>query len=56
MTQLKKELEWLREVDSTFLQRSLKNLADAFSRYFKKQTDRLSPCSGIKPSGMGEAL
>jgi putative transposase len=40
LTGLKKELEWLKEVDSTSLQNSLKNLADAFSRFFKKQNDR----------------
>jgi len=27
---------WLKEVDFIALQSSLKNLADAFSRYFKK--------------------
>ncbi|MUV36468.1 putative transposase in snaA-snaB intergenic region [Lentibacillus sp. JNUCC-1] len=35
---LKNEYEWLKEVDSIALQSSLKNLADAFSRFFKKQT------------------
>ena len=39
MTQLKKELVWLKEVDSTALQSSLKNLDDAFKRFFKKQND-----------------
>lgn len=37
LTQLKKELIWLKEVDSIALQSSLKNLADSFSRFFKKQ-------------------
>ncbi|MBF4501386.1 transposase [Savagea sp. SN6] len=37
LTQLKKELEWLKEVDSIALQSSLKNLADAYGRFFKKQ-------------------
>lgn len=32
LTQLKKELVWLKEVDSIALQTSLKNLADAYSR------------------------
>ena len=36
LTQLKKEVDWLNEVDSTSLQKSLKNLADAFSRFLKK--------------------
>uniref|UniRef100_UPI0035E42F18 RNA-guided endonuclease TnpB family protein n=1 Tax=Siminovitchia terrae TaxID=1914933 RepID=UPI0035E42F18 len=31
---------WLKEVDSTALQSSLKNLADSFSRFFKKQNHR----------------
>lgn len=39
LTQLKKELVWLKEVDSISLQSVLKNLADAFTRFFKKQTD-----------------
>ncbi|MBC6973853.1 IS200/IS605 family element transposase accessory protein TnpB, partial [Bacillus sp. Xin] len=30
---------WLKEVDSIALQSTLKNLADAFSRFFKKQND-----------------
>ncbi|MDX8047474.1 IS200/IS605 family element RNA-guided endonuclease TnpB [Gracilibacillus sp. S3-1-1] len=34
---LKKQLSWLKEVDSIALQTSLKNLSDAFSRFFKKQ-------------------
>ncbi|EOW9527420.1 IS200/IS605 family element RNA-guided endonuclease TnpB [Bacillus cytotoxicus] len=37
LTQLKKELNWLKEVDSISLQSSLKNLADSYSRFFKKQ-------------------
>ena len=40
LTQLKKELVWLKEVDSIALQTSLKNLADAYSRFFKKQNDK----------------
>ncbi|MFD0770747.1 RNA-guided endonuclease TnpB family protein, partial [Bacillus sp. CGMCC 1.60114] len=39
LTQLKKEFIWLKEVDSISLQSVLKNLADAFTRFFKKQTD-----------------
>ncbi|PFA58437.1 transposase, partial [Bacillus sp. AFS015896] len=41
LTQLKKRQDtlWLKEVDSTALQSSLKNLADAFSRFSKKQND-----------------
>lgn len=39
LTQLKKELEWLKEVDSIALQSSLKNLADAYIRFFKKQNN-----------------
>ncbi|MFI8706662.1 IS200/IS605 family element RNA-guided endonuclease TnpB [Bacillus sp. NPDC077411] len=39
LTQLKKKFIWLKEVDSISLQSVLKNLADAFTRFFKKQTD-----------------
>ncbi|WP_163578767.1 IS200/IS605 family element RNA-guided endonuclease TnpB [Gracilibacillus thailandensis] len=35
---LKEEWSWLKEVDSIALQSSLKNLSDAFSRFFKQQT------------------
>src|SRR5699024_538573 len=34
---LKNECAWLKEVDSIALQSSLRNLADSFSRFFKKQ-------------------
>lgn len=34
---LKKEYEWLKEVDSISIQSSVKNLADAYTRFFKKQ-------------------
>lgn len=37
LTLLKKELTWLKEVDSTALQSTLKDLDDAFRRFFKKQ-------------------
>ncbi|RDW18298.1 transposase [Oceanobacillus arenosus] len=37
LTQLKKELVWLKEVDSIAIQSSLKNLADSYIRFFKKQ-------------------
>ncbi|ASR48866.1 transposase [Paenibacillus kribbensis] len=36
---LKKEWPWLKEVDSIAIQSSVKNLADAYSRFFKKQND-----------------
>ncbi len=36
LTQLKKELEWIKEVDAHALQSSLKNLDYAFDRFFKK--------------------
>lgn len=42
LTRLKQELEWLCEVDSISLQSALKNLADAYARFFKKQND--APC------------
>ncbi|GIN91518.1 hypothetical protein J6TS1_04140 [Siminovitchia terrae] len=42
LTQMKREeaTYWLKEVDSTALQSSLKNLADSFSRFFKKRNHR----------------
>jgi putative transposase len=40
LTQLKKELQWLKEVDSTALQNALKHLNDSFQRFFNKQNDR----------------
>ena len=36
---MKKELVWLKEVDSIALQSSLKNLADSYIRFFKKQNN-----------------
>jgi len=36
MTSLKKELEWLREVDSTALQSSLRNLDIAYKNFFRR--------------------
>lgn len=40
LTKLKKELAWLKEVDSIALQTSLKHLSDAYTRFFNKQNDR----------------
>ena len=40
MTKLTKDLAWLKEVDSTALQSSLRSLNDAFKRFFKKQNDQ----------------
>ncbi|HFJ9375228.1 TPA: IS200/IS605 family element RNA-guided endonuclease TnpB [Bacillus nitratireducens] len=37
LPKLKKELVWLKEVDSIAIQSSLKNLADSYARFFKKQ-------------------
>lgn len=50
LTRLKQELEWLCEVDSISLQSALKNLADAYSRFFKKQND--APCLKSKKNPM----
>ena len=36
MKKLKSELEWLKEVDSTALQSSLKDLDNAYQKYFKE--------------------
>lgn len=37
LTQLKRELVWLKEVDSIAFQSSLKNLSNSYERFFKKQ-------------------
>ncbi|WP_410514345.1 IS200/IS605 family element RNA-guided endonuclease TnpB [Paenibacillus sp. BR2-3] len=39
LTKLKQEIEWLKEADKFSLQNSLRNLADSYHRYFKKQND-----------------
>ncbi|GER67983.1 hypothetical protein BpJC4_24540 [Weizmannia acidilactici] len=39
LPQLKKEFVWLKEVDSIAIQSSLRNLADAYIRFFKKQNN-----------------
>ena len=38
LTQLKKELAWLKEAESTSLQSSLKNLDEAYQKFFKEHT------------------
>ena len=38
MAELKDELEWLKEVDSTALQSSLKDLDNAYKKFFKEHT------------------
>ena len=38
MTNLKSELKWLKEVDSTALQSSLKDLDSAYQKFFKEHT------------------
>ena len=38
LTQLKKDLEWLKEADSTALQSSLKDLDFAYQKFFKEHT------------------
>ncbi|WP_078380744.1 IS200/IS605 family element RNA-guided endonuclease TnpB [Sutcliffiella halmapala] len=37
---LKKQHEWLKEVDSISLQSTVKNLSDAYQRFFKKQNKK----------------
>lgn len=39
LTNLKKEIDWLREPDKFSLQNALRNLDDSFKRFFKKQND-----------------
>ncbi|ASF38418.1 transposase [Halobacillus halophilus] len=40
LTQIKQDFQWLKEVDSTALQNSLRDLADSFDRFFKKLNNR----------------
>jgi putative transposase len=40
VTQLKRHYEWLKEVDSIALQSAVESVADAYSRYYKKQNDK----------------
>lgn len=40
IVQLKNYYTWLKEVDSIALQASVENVADAYSRYYKKQSDK----------------
>lgn len=37
LTKLKRELEWLKEPDKFSMQNALRNLSDAYGRFFKKQ-------------------
>lgn len=37
LTAMKKEFVWLKEVDSIAIQSSVRNLVDAYTRFFKKQ-------------------
>lgn len=37
---LKKDLVWLKEIDSIALQTSVRNLADSYNRFFKKQNSK----------------
>src|SRR5699024_3143504 len=56
LTQLKKELTTLKEVDSIAIQSSLKNLADSYNRFFKKQNkaprfkSKKIECNPIQPN------
>lgn len=39
LTQLKQEIDWLNEPDKFSLQNALRNLSDAYNRFFKKQNE-----------------
>ena len=43
MTQLKKELEWLKEVDATALQSSLRDLDAAYQNFFRRVKQGQNP-------------
>ena len=49
MKKLKLELEWLKEVDSTALQSSLKDLDSAYQKFFKEHAGNLGyPACSLK--------
>ncbi|NHN35648.1 IS200/IS605 family element RNA-guided endonuclease TnpB [Paenibacillus agricola] len=39
LTKLKQKIDWLKEPDKFSLQNALRNLSDAYNRFFKKQND-----------------
>lgn len=39
LTKLKQEIDWLKEPDKCSLQNALRNLSDAYNRFFRKQND-----------------
>lgn len=43
LTQLKKELDWLKKVDSTSLQTELKNLDNAYNNFFRRVKQKQNP-------------
>ena len=43
LTQLKRELPWLAEVDATALQSSLRNLDNAFQNFFRRVKNKERP-------------
>ncbi|MED2559792.1 helix-turn-helix domain-containing protein, partial [Bacillus thuringiensis] len=47
---MKKEFVWLKEVDSIAIQSSVRNLADAYTRFFKKQNS--TPCFKSKKNNV----
>jgi putative transposase len=40
LPQLKRHYKWLKEVDAIALQSSIENVGEAYSRYYKKQSDK----------------
>ncbi|AIE60269.1 ISCpe2, transposase orfB [Bacillus methanolicus MGA3] len=42
LPELKKQYEFLKEVDSIALQKSVENLVDSYDRYYKKQNKTIS--------------
>ncbi len=47
---MKKALVWLKEVDSIAIQSSVRNFADAYTRFFKKQSS--APCFKSKKNNV----
>lgn len=55
LTQIKKEFEWLREVDSTALQASIKDLDTAYQNFYRRVKKARNPDSLVSRASMTTA-
>lgn len=54
LPELKKQYEFLKEVDSIALQKSVENLADSYERYYKKLCSSCGYKKDVKHLGLCE--